>query len=95
MCQYGPDRGASDFDKLRKLRPRHCGVDFEMMKEEVKQRKPLYDKYEDFDTLFLPNIAFAKALTYVVKEHNMMAQGKQILLFFKAPLRRVAAAVTI
>lgn len=40
-------------------------------------------------------MAFAKALTYVVKEHNQMQQGKQILLFFKAPLLKVAAAVTI
>lgn len=65
------------------------------MQSEIIARKPLYDKYEDFDTLFLPNMQFAKALAYVVKEHNMMNQGKQILLFFKAPLLRVAAAVTI
>jgi hypothetical protein len=95
MCQYGPDRGAGDFDKLQKLQPRHCGVDFEVMREEVKMRKPLFDRYEDFDTLFLPNMAFARALVDTVKEHNFFQQGKQILLFFKAPLRRVAAAVTI
>jgi hypothetical protein len=33
------------------------------MREEIKKRKPLFDKYEDFDTFFLPNMAFAKALT--------------------------------
>lgn len=32
MCQYGPDRGQGDCDKLQKLQPRHCGVDFELMR---------------------------------------------------------------
>lgn len=76
MCQYGPDRGTGDFQKLHILKPRHCGVDFELMKDEVKARKPQFDRYEDFDTLFLPNMAFAKALAYVIKEHNMMQQSK-------------------
>lgn len=40
-------------------------------------------------------MAFAKALVSVVKEHNLINQGKQILLFFKHPLKRVAAAVVI
>ena len=65
------------------------------MREEIIARKPLYDSYEDFDTMFLPNMAFAKALVYIVKGHNMKQQGKQILLFFKKPLLKVAAAVTI
>ena len=55
----------------------------------------MFDTYEDFDTLFLPNMAFAKALAYVLKEHNMMQQSKQILLFFKKPLMKVAAVMTI
>lgn len=36
MCQYGSDRGVSECDKLQKLQPRHCGVDFDVMKEEVR-----------------------------------------------------------
>ena len=72
MCQYGPDRGASEFDQLSKLKTRHCGVDIEMMRDEVKTRNEQYDKYQDFDTLFLPNMTFAKALAYVVKEHNLL-----------------------
>jgi hypothetical protein len=45
-------------------------VDFELMQEEVAKRNNLYDKYEDFDTLFLPSVEFGKALLKVVKEHN-------------------------
>jgi len=40
------------------------------MREEIKAKDPLHDKYEDFDTLFLPNMAFAKTLVKIVKEHN-------------------------
>lgn len=72
MCQYGLDRGNSDFQRLCKLQPRQCGVDFELMLHEIKERTPQFDRYEDFDTLFLPNLEFAKALAFVVKEHNMM-----------------------
>ena len=43
------------------------------MHEEIHKRNDKYDRYEDFDTLFLPNMAFARALTKVVKEHNMMS----------------------
>jgi hypothetical protein len=65
------------------------------MRAEVNERNKGLDRYEDFDTLFLPNMAFAKALAFTVKEHNMMSQSKQILIFFKKPLLRVAASVTI
>ena len=65
------------------------------MREEVRARNKGMDRYEDFDTIFLPNMAFARALTFVVKEHNMMSQSKQILIFFKKPLLKVAAAVTL
>ena len=95
MCQFGPDRGFDEREKLRILKPRHCGVDFELMQEEVAKRNNLYDKYEDFDTLFLPSVEFGKALIKVIKDHNRNRQEKPILIFFKAPLKRVAAAVTI
>lgn len=95
MCQYGPDRGLNEKEKLINLRPRNCGVDFEVMQEEVAKRNNLYDKYEDFDTLFLPNLEFAKNLVKTVKEHNRRIPEKHILLFFKKPLQKVAAAVTI
>ncbi len=65
------------------------------MHQEVHKRNDKYDRYQDFDTLFFPNIQFAKELVKVVKNHNMNNQGKQILIFFKLPLTRVAAAVTI
>lgn len=65
------------------------------MQEEVAKRNNLYDKYEDFDTLFLPSVEFGKTLCHVIKDHNRGRQEKPILLFFKAPLMRVAAAVTI
>jgi hypothetical protein len=65
------------------------------MQEEVAKRNNLYDKYEDFDTLFLPSVEFGKALIKVIKEHNRGRQEKPILIFFKKPLKMVAAAVTI
>lgn len=43
------------------------------MQEEIHRRNDKYDRYEDFDTLFLPNMAFTKALIKVVKEHNMLS----------------------
>jgi hypothetical protein len=65
------------------------------MQEEVAKRNNLYDKYEDFDTLFLPSVEFGKALLKVIKDHNRNRQEKPILIFFKGPLKKVAAAVTI
>ena len=65
------------------------------MQEEVHKRNDKYDRYQDFDTLFFPNIQFAKTLIKVVKNNNMNNQGKQILLFYKVALTRVSAAVTI
>ena len=65
------------------------------MQDEVHKRNDKYDRYQDFDTLFFPNMQFAKTLIKVIKNNNMNNQGKQILLFYKLPLTRVSAAVTI
>jgi len=41
------------------------------MHEEVHKRNDKYDRYQDFDTLFFPNMTFAKALVQTVKNYNM------------------------
>ncbi|CDW85131.1 leucine-rich repeat and iq domain-containing protein 3 [Stylonychia lemnae] len=94
MCQFGHQK-AENIQKLQRLRQRNCGVDIVKMKRIIAERNKNYDHYQDFDSFFFPNLNFAKALINTVKDFNRFSPEKQVLMFFKYPLIKVQAAITI